>query len=183
MNKYRTCRTCKKKVLKTEGIIAGLSMVHEECWDDFVQGHVKKGRKKRLIAHKKKIKKKSDLTLTQEDCNKYIRTRDAYDGKGMCIYCNRPIEYGNKNTHACHVYSRGARSDLRFDTSNIFGGHGHCNLYADAELNKKFIKNVIKRIGQEGFDKLSERKKQDYSKVNLKKMRREFNSKIKELIK
>jgi len=175
------CRECGKNIHKESAIRSKLRyMCAEGCIDMFIDKHVAKAKDRKRIEKKKKGKKKSDLTLTQEVFNRYIRARDAFP-IGKCIYCGKDARYGDSNVHACHFYSRGARSDLRFCEKNVFAGHGHCNLYADAELNKDFAKNVAERIGQKEFDKLSIRVNQDYSKEKLKELRTKYAKKTREL--
>ena len=176
----KQCRQCKKKVEKDSGIMVKLSYVHEECLDEFIASHVKKGRSKRAGEVKHKASKTSPLTLTQTVFNKFIRIRDA-SPNGECISCNRVVIYGSPTCHAGHYYTRGARSDLRFNEDNVFAQCQNCNNYGDAETAVRFKESVIKKIGQKKFDTLAHRSQQDYSDKNLKKIRKKYAKKIKEL--
>ncbi len=176
------CRICKKKIDKGDDYVrANLSYVCAgDCADEFIQKHIEKSRNKKRIKQNKRRTKMSPLMQTQKVFNRYIRVRDAVPN-GKCISCPRLIICGSPTCHAGHFYSRGARSDLRFNENNVFGQCQNCNNYGDAETAVKFKEAVIEKIGQKEFDKLSVSTQQDYSEKALKKLRIHFNKKIKKL--
>ena len=175
------CRECGKNIHKESAIRSKLRyMCAEGCIDTFIDKHIAKAKDRKRIDKKKKGKKKSDLTLTQEVFNRYIRARDAFP-VGKCISCDREIRYGQSTCHAGHYYSRGARSDLRFNELNVNSQCSNCNCYGDAATAVKFKEGVIKKIGQKEFDKLSIRVNQDYSKEKLKEIRTKYAQKTRDL--
>ncbi len=178
------CKHCKKNIDKDEPIqVIPLGQVHVNCMDDFVNKIFidnkmkKQKRQKEMKAYKKKVKTKSKLKQTQIIFNEYIRRRDATP-IGPCISCGMAIKFGDKKCHAGHFYTRGARSDLRYNEDNVFAQCYSCNIYGDAKTMVQFKKNVIKRIGQKKFDKLSERIQQDYSEKALTKLQKKYRALI-----
>jgi hypothetical protein len=182
------CKQC-TKIIKDdqEYIRIKLSNVHRECLDDFIKEHVKKGRKERkkrqreMKTFKQESKARKNLTYTQEVFNRYIRWRDTRpEDKGACISCGKVVEYGSRTCHAGHFYSRGARSDLRFNPDNVHAQCQNCNNYGTAETLANYKDNLIKKIGKKRFEALKERKQQDYTMKTLKQIRKEFKQLMKE---
>lgn len=185
------CKQCKKKIKDNEKFRQiNLATLHIDCIDDYIKFHIHRARKLRKERKPivKSVPKTSKIDQTQTVFNRYIRLRDtveSHNGErvGSCISCGKRTVNGKANASAGHYYSRGARSDLRFNEDNVFLQCNNCNVYGDAETMVKFKENVIKKIGQKRFEALKEKKQQDYSETNLKKIRKKYNKKISELIK
>lgn len=161
----------------------GFVKIHKKCFSNFVKTtleNMEKAKKKDWAKIKQEHKKTSDLTLTQTTFNKFIRLRDQKKG---CVSCGRPVKMGEKNYSAGHYYTRGARSDLRFNEDNVWGQCNKDNVFPGVNTMANFKKEVIKRIGKERFKALSVRKKQDYSPKKLKEIRSYYSVRIKKLIK
>lgn len=105
---------------------------------------------------RKKVLKKELLTvqdylkIAQQVFNKYIRERDK--GK-PCIACG---SNNMKKVNASHYFSAGGHFNVRFDENNVFSGCEHCNTFLSGNLIP-FRENLIKRIGMNEFEKLTER--------------------------
>lgn len=78
--------------------------------------------------------------------NKFIRERDKDKG---CISCGGRVE------DACHYYSAGHYSYLRFNEDNVHGGCTHCNKFLHGNLIE-YRKGLVKKIGEERIKKLDE---------------------------
>lgn len=93
-----------------------------------------------MIKTKKLISLPRILKKSQDVFNKWIRDRD----KNLpCITCGK-----YKIEHACHFYSAGQYSSLRFHPDNVHGGCVACNYYKHGELNF-YRKHIEKRIGSD----------------------------------
>lgn len=181
------CKHCKELIRKGQPFqIIPLGKLHKTCLDDylnkiFIDQKLKRQKNREVMKqYKKKKKRKNKLDKTQTIVNEYIRRRDA-NPVGGCISCGCRVRYGESMYSAGHYYTRGARSDLRFNENNIHGQCNKCNVYGDAETMVKFKENVIKKIGQIEFDKLSLQVQQDYSEYNLTKIQKKFRAKINQL--
>lgn len=84
----------------------------------------------------------------------YIRLRDAPNGYGNCISCNKMVAYPNDtgNWHAGHYYPRSVTyGTLYFDEYNVNGQCRHCNTYLEG--NKQgYEKGLKRKYGQSVFD-------------------------------
>jgi hypothetical protein len=78
--------------------------------------------------------------------NAYIRKRD--EGK-PCISCGKP-----GYLQAGHFYSVRMYDGLRFNEDNCHGECPHCNGWDDMHL-LSYVSNLIERIGENRFEKLS----------------------------
>jgi hypothetical protein len=113
--------------------------------------------KERKWAKEKKERKENLMTLQdyvkacQQVFNAFIRKRDT--GK-PCISCDRPLK---GKYDAGHYYSVGAYPNLRFDEDNVFGQCTHCNMHKGGNISEYALR-LPKRIGQEAFDALTERR-------------------------
>jgi hypothetical protein len=186
------CKGCKENIKKGEPIqIVPLGQVHVKCMDDFINKAIIKAKLKRqkkqeeMKAYKKAVKKKSDLMLTQDVFNRYIRWRDTRpDGIGACISCKNTVKFGEKSCHAGHYYTRGARSDLRFNEDNVHAQCSQCNEHNNCRIPgsvmENYKKHLIEKIGEKRYKKLSKVKQQDYSIKTLKEMRKKYNKLMKE---
>lgn len=89
---------------------------------------------------KKQITLPRLLAKAQKVFNAWIRNRDK---DSSCISCGK-----YKIEHACHFYSAGQYSALRFNEDNVNGGCLACNYYKHGELNFYRI-HIEKRIGKD----------------------------------
>lgn len=175
------CSHCKNKIEKGKEKRVGLKTIHEECFDALITATIKKVQKKRKTVFKPKT---SPLKLTQDIFNKFIRIRDTIDGIGYCISCGAKIILGTKNCQAGHYQSVGTRSDLRFNEDNCHAQCLKCNHFGGKEVWIKYRANLIPKIGMHKVHELEDKSlivKQDYSDFALKKLRKEYSLKIKEL--
>ena len=70
-----------------------------------------------------------------------------------CIICAIIKRIRGRNYHCCHFYSVGEYEHLRFNEDNAHGGCLRCNHFSGDQLIR-YRENLIKKIGQERFDKL-----------------------------
>lgn len=135
-----------------------------------------KKNKKELAERRKGIRTRTEwLAKAQAAFNTYIRARDA---EKQCIVCgtlHRAVY------QAGHFYSRGARPDLRFNENNCFKQCSQTNKYTSVDTAEKFRANVIARIGQEEFDKLSISGRSDWSVEEIQDIEKEYKFKAKHL--
>ena len=183
------CKHCKKNIKKAEPIqYIPLGQVHKSCMDDFINKTIiankikKQKRTKEMKQYKKQAKRKRSLATTQDLFNTYIRWRDTRpDDICMCISCGMAIKWKSNNIHAGHYYSRGARSDLRYNEDNVHAQCAKCNMYGEAsKVGPTYKKNLIKKIGKKRFNALKKTHKVDYSEKALKEMRTKYNKLMKE---
>lgn len=94
----------------------------------------------RTISKRKELSPKKLLAKAQKVFNAYIRERD----KDLpCITCGKyQIE------HACHFYSAGHYSALRFTEDNVHGGCLQCNYFKHGAGNE-YRRNLEIRIGRQ----------------------------------
>lgn len=92
-----------------------------------------------LTKQKKQLSLPKLLQKAQTVFNAYIRKRDA---DKPCITCGK-----YKIEHACHFYSAGHYSALRFNEDNVHGGCLQCNYFKHGAGNE-YRRNLIKRIGE-----------------------------------
>ncbi len=104
---------------------------------------------RRLTAQARaRLKTRSELAQeAQGAVNAYVRLRDA---ALPCVSCGR---HHTGQYHAGHYMSRGARPDLRFDLDNIHKQCAPCNEHLSGNIANYRIE-LVKRIGQEGVDRL-----------------------------
>lgn len=87
--------------------------------------------------------------------NRFIRERDREGNWFYCPTCDKRKKIDNGNYHACHLFPAGHYSWLRFNEDNVHGGCQSCNYFKHG-AGYTFVPYVIKKIGQERFDKLVE---------------------------
>lgn len=92
----------------------------------------------RNIKTKKELSLPKMLAKAQRIFNQAIRNRDA---ELPCITCGK-----YKIENACHFYSAGQYSALRFHPDNVHGGCVACNYYKHGELGF-YRKHIEQRIG------------------------------------
>jgi len=80
------------------------------------------------------------MQKAQRIFNSYIRKRDQ---DKPCITCGK-----YKIEHACHFYSAGHYSALRFNEDNVHGGCLQCNYFKHVSGNE-YRRNLAKRIGDQ----------------------------------
>jgi len=108
--------------------------------------------------------KRGKTRKTDEMFSNYIRTRDEWE----CLACAKSKDYSNnrQGLHCSHYWSR-SRENTRFDTQNCISLCTYHHLYGwgHGDGRNEYTAFMIKRLGQEGFDKLDVRahltKKQD----------------------
>ena len=91
-----------------------------------------------MIKTKKIISLPELLAKAQRVFNSFIRERDKDQ---PCITCGK-----YKIENACHFYSAGQYSALRFHPDNVHGGCIACNYYKHGELGF-YRKHLEQRIG------------------------------------
>ncbi len=89
---------------------------------------------------KKQLSYKSLLAKAIRIFNAFIRERDRDKG---CITCG-----AYKIEHACHFYSAGFYSALRFNEDNVHGGCLQCNYFKHGSGNE-YRRNIALRIGKD----------------------------------
>jgi|ERR1044072_1423939 hypothetical protein len=92
-----------------------------------------------LTKPKKQISLPKLTAKAQTVFNAYIRRRDA---EKPCITCGKP-----KIEHACHFYSAGHYTGLRFNEDNVHGGCLQCNYFKHGAGNE-YRRNIEQRIGK-----------------------------------
>jgi hypothetical protein len=125
-------------------------------------------------------KPKKQLTLpkllkkAQDTFNKYIRERDKDE---CCITCGK-----YKIEHACHFYSAGHYTGLRFNEDNVHGGCLQCNYFKHGSGNE-YRRNIVKRIGEQRLlllDAAATRNRfKKWSRVELEIIIQEYKDKLK----
>ena len=115
------------------------------------------------------------LAEAQDAFNAFIRYRDRNE---PCIVCGtrHPAQY-----QAGHYYTRKSRPDLRFTEANCFSQCSQTNKYTSTDTAEKFRENVIARIGQEEFGKLSIRGLSDWTDEEIDEIKAHYRAKLKEL--
>ena len=138
--------------------------------------------KKRFAQKRKKEFKQNDLSFckkkAQESFNRYIRIRDR---NLPCVTCD-VLSRGIWN--AGHFHPAGRASALRFDESNVHKQCVPCNQHNSGRLGQYRI-NIVARIGQQELERLDAQQNdiKRWSVEELKKMRKEYDKKAKELLK
>jgi len=108
--------------------------------------------------------KRGKTRKTDEMFSNYIRTRDGW----KCLACAKSKDYSNnrQGLHCSHYWGCG-RENTRFDVENCISLCTYHHIYAwgHGDGRNEYTAFMIKRLGQEGFDKLDVRahitKKQD----------------------
>jgi hypothetical protein len=78
--------------------------------------------------------------------NAFIRKRDQDE---PCINCGKYLRL-----QAGHYFAGGKHNNLRFDEDNVNGECKSCNYFDSQSHAHKYRVNLIKKIGQERFDRL-----------------------------
>ena len=82
----------------------------------------------------------------QREFNAFIRKRDQDQ---PCINCG-----SYSKLQAGHYFAAGKHNNLRFDEDNVHGECLKCNYFDSQSHAHKYRVNLIKKIGQERFDRL-----------------------------
>lgn len=185
------CKYCREKVEANE-LSSRLPQVCKkiDCiskkYDEFkekihakarVNLKVKSAKEKKV--EKEKLKTHKDYLKDFEKVfNEYIRKRD----KGQpCISCQKP--YGEFTESAGHYFPAGSNGSIRFDEDNV---HLQCWFFCNKNRHGnqvEYLPNLIKKIGQQRFDELSERRNEPLklSMPEIKEKIKHYKLKIKEL--
>jgi hypothetical protein len=127
------------------------------------------------MAVKKQISYPNLLKKAQATFNSYIRQRDA---DRPCITCGKP-----KIEHACHFYSAGHYTGLRFNEDNVHGGCLQCNYFKHGAGNE-YRRNIEARIGERRLlllDATATRQRfKKWSRTELEIIITEYRNKIKQ---
>lgn len=131
---------------------------------------------------KRKVKIKADLMtlqdyikIAQQVFNKWIRQRD----QGLnCISCDKEA----KKENAGHYFNANNHWSVRFDEDNVHLQCEHCNTFLSGNLIP-YRENLIKKIGQERYDILSEKSKETrkFTKEEVKDIISEYKNKLKKV--
>lgn len=167
--KEKKCRVCKKPFRPYQPLQVVCELA---CAIEYSKIQSKKKEdgeiKKKIAGFKDSLRTRTYwLNLLQKTFNEFIRLRDK--GKD-CICCPKPL--GTKY-HAGHFWSVGAYPGLRFDEDNCFGQREECNLHLHGN-HGEYALNLPKRIGQERFDQLNERRNQEL-KLTLPEIKEKIN--------
>lgn len=126
----------------------------------FIQIQQEKELKTKVKSMKEGLKNHSYwIKALQIVFNSYIRERDK---DKPCICCLSPL---TNIYHAGHFFSVGAFPALRFDKDNCHAQREDCNLHKHGNSGEYAI-NLPKRIGQERFEALYNRRK-NVSKLSI----------------
>ena len=159
--KYK-CKYCKQKFILSE-LRLKMPQVCDSCIGLYFEENKDKIAKKvktQREKHNKKLKQeKLDKLKTHSDWlkelqtvfNRYIRLRDKDKG---CVSCGKQLK---GKYDAGHLFSVGAFPNLRFDEFNVHAQCTFCNMHQHGNISEYMIR-LPKRIGQEQFDLLLERR-------------------------
>ena len=187
----RRCKICREWFMPEKDFEKWCSQAHKEelaiklyrKQNEARQEKLKKEQqaKEREKKDKLKIRKLAVKPLSyftqqaQTAFNSYIRQRDTGNS---CISCGRNT---GAKMNAGHYRTVGANPELRFDEDNCHLQCEHCNSYRSGNI-EEYTPNLIDKIGQERFDRLTgphelpKWKREDYERI-----RDEYRLKLKEL--
>lgn len=115
------------------------------------------------------------LEKAQRIFNAFIRQRDA---DKTCITCGK-----YKIEHACHFYSAGHYTSLRFNEDNVHGGCLQCNYFKHGSGNE-YRRNILTRIGQQRLDFLdsiaTRQRAKKWDRLELEQIIKEYKTKTNE---
>ena len=143
----------------------------------FIQLQEEKGIKAEIKKFKANLKNHAYwIKEYQKVFNGFIRERDKNQ---LDICCDKPL---GKVYHAGHFFSTGAYPGLRFDEDNCHAQNERCNLHLHGNSANYAIK-LPKRIGQERFEALYNRRKQvlKLSIPEIQELIKHYKNKTKEL--
>lgn len=185
--KYR-CRYCKNKVeadelsSKVPQVCKSIDCIKKK-YDEFKEKihakarvNLERERSKEKKTAKEKLKTHKDyLKDLQKVFNEYIRKRDL--GK-PCISCDSMT--GKRD--AGHMFTVGGNPELRFDEDNVHSQCVYCNQHQHGSV-ANYMLNLPKRIGQDRYDALLERRGRPnkLTTLEIKEKIKHYKEKIKEL--
>ena len=183
--KQKKCKNCQKmftpytSLTKVCSVQCALqyNIDHPKEVKTFIQLQEEKGIKAEIKKFKANLKNHAYwIKLLQATFNTYIRERDK---NKPCICCNKPL---GKVYHAGHFFTVGAFPGLRVDEDNCFAQREDCNLHKHGNTGEYAI-NLPKRIGQEKFEALYNRRKQvlKLSIPEIQELIKHYKNKTKEL--
>lgn len=184
-NKKRRCLSCKKYREAEKGITAPIGFFCDSrCRYDYATKKPKELKEKtfKIVKKKDNAKKKKfrdndkplRLKEAQKAFNAFIRKRDDKD---PCISCGR---HHQGQYHAGHYKTTKARSDIRFNEDNCHKQCSVCNNHLSGNIDE-YKPNLIKKIGEERFNKLLKVNIVSYSCEDLKAIELKYKDKLKEL--
>ena len=115
------------------------------------------------------------IKIAQQVFNKWIRQRD----KGLnCISCDKEA----KKENCGHYYNANNHWSVRFDEDNCHLQCEHCNTFLSGNLIP-YRENLIKKIGQERFDILSEKANETrkFTKEEVQEIINEYKKRLKNI--
>ena len=99
--------------------------------------------------HKENTKLKAAHQNTKMQVHSFVRNRD--NGK-PCISCDAPH---HSTFQAGHFYKSETFTTLKYHLDNIHGQCVRCNIFLSGNFDNYALR-IVKRIGQERFNQLSE---------------------------
>lgn len=142
------------------------------------QSRAKEARAQRVADKEKRDRLKSIKTIedeVQQECNRYVRLRDA--GK-PCISCGTTTA---EIYQAGHYLSRGAHPELRFELTNIHRQCVRCNMHQSGNQAAYRI-GLVERIGIEAVEWLEgHHETRKRTREELAAMKKQFRQMCKEL--
>ncbi len=97
----------------------------------------------------------------------FIRLRDAPDGYGNCVSCNKMVSYPNGTGawHAGHFLPRSVTyNSVYFDERNVNGQCIHCNYFLEGNT-EQYRKGLIRKYGEGIIDDLDVKRLTGISKM------------------
>lgn len=190
--KLKRCSHCKKPIPVGDMMQAGLSTIHRDCLDEFVESKIKKVKKKKLTLKKSLEKSKKDATKAKaktwawEVFSKYIRQRDSDKyGYCYCISCNKRIKAfnGNRGAQAGHFIPKSKGDYFYFNEDNVHAQCKICNEYGSHDTGANYRKNLVKKIGLERVEKLEKSKNKivRYTLEDYRAISKKYNKLFKQL--
>ena len=147
--KQPKCKYCKQPFTKYRPlqIVCGM-----ECAIDLKKQEREKIARKELAEGRLKLKSLTAwLNEAQTVFNRWIRVRDG----NFCISCQKPI---NGQTHAGHLRTTKAASQLRFNEDNVHSQCATCNNHLSGNITEYRI-NLVKKIGVDRVEALENNNK------------------------
>lgn len=174
MNKEKKCKNCKDYFKPRTSLQK--YCVKYDCIKVFMSEQNEREWKKRKVKIKADLMTLQDyIKIAQQVFNKWIRQRD----QGLnCISCDKEA----KKENAGHYFNANNHWSVRFDEDNVHLQCEHCNTFLSGNLIP-YRENLIKKIGQERYDILSEKSKETrkFTKEEVKDIISEYKNKLKKV--
>ena len=115
----------------------------------------------------------------------YIRLRDAPNGFGNCISCNKIVAYPNPDGlwHAGHLYPRSVvYNTLYFHEMNVHGQCHYCNTHLEGDT-MRFRDGIIRRYGEYVLEELEIARaiKAKWYEHDYKELAKEYRKKVRDM--